>query len=213
MNELADELKMDPLQLRILNDAEKDEDKKMPFSSRHFRECFEVGAKKFGWEHRTQRSARCGATERSWAGDWPAQAGSRWPSLHSHRRIPRQRPRIRPLWDAGHRHWHIHDFRAGRAREDRHPTRSHRRGDRRQRAARRPHVRRLDGDWIRAERHARRRGSHQESAQVATAHPARRITKQARNLAFTEGRIHKKDQRRQTEPNLPTCCAWPASTD
>ena len=50
MNELADELKMDPLQLRILNDAETDEDKKMPFSSRHFRECFEVGAKKFGWE-------------------------------------------------------------------------------------------------------------------------------------------------------------------
>jgi xanthine dehydrogenase YagR molybdenum-binding subunit len=53
MNELADELKMDPLKLRILNDAETDEDKKMPFSSRHFRECFEVGAKKFGWEHRT----------------------------------------------------------------------------------------------------------------------------------------------------------------
>ena len=25
----------------------------MPFSSRHFRECFEVGAKKFGWEQRT----------------------------------------------------------------------------------------------------------------------------------------------------------------
>jgi len=53
MNELADELKMDPLKLRILNDAETDEDKKMPFSSRHFRECFEVGAKKFGWENRT----------------------------------------------------------------------------------------------------------------------------------------------------------------
>ncbi|MGC2614761.1 MAG: xanthine dehydrogenase family protein molybdopterin-binding subunit [Terracidiphilus sp.] len=53
MNELADELKMDPLQLRILNDAKTDEDKKMPFSSRHFRECFEVGAKKFGWDKRT----------------------------------------------------------------------------------------------------------------------------------------------------------------
>src|ERR1700739_1974902 len=53
MNELADELKMDPLKLRLLNDATTDEDKKMPFSSRHFRECFEVGAKKFGWERRT----------------------------------------------------------------------------------------------------------------------------------------------------------------
>jgi len=53
MNELADELRIDPLQLRILNDAAKDEDKNLPFSSRHFRECFEVGAKKFGWERRT----------------------------------------------------------------------------------------------------------------------------------------------------------------
>jgi xanthine dehydrogenase YagR molybdenum-binding subunit len=53
MNELADELKIDPLKLRLINDAEKDEDKKLPFSSRHFRECFEVGAKKFGWEKRT----------------------------------------------------------------------------------------------------------------------------------------------------------------
>ncbi len=53
MNELADELKMDPLQLRLLNDAEKDESKNIPFSSRHSRECYEVGAKKFGWDRRT----------------------------------------------------------------------------------------------------------------------------------------------------------------
>ncbi len=53
MNELADELNMDPMRLRMLNDAKTDEDKKMPFSSRHYRECFEVGAKKFGWERRT----------------------------------------------------------------------------------------------------------------------------------------------------------------
>ncbi|WP_109488302.1 xanthine dehydrogenase family protein molybdopterin-binding subunit [Occallatibacter savannae] len=53
MNELADELKIDPVKLRILNDAEKDEDKNIPFSSRHYRECLEVGAKKFGWEKRT----------------------------------------------------------------------------------------------------------------------------------------------------------------
>ena len=53
MNELADELKIDPVKLRILNDAEKDEDKNIPFSSRHYRECLEVGAKKFGWDKRT----------------------------------------------------------------------------------------------------------------------------------------------------------------
>ncbi|MGD0733973.1 MAG: xanthine dehydrogenase family protein molybdopterin-binding subunit [Terracidiphilus sp.] len=52
MNELADELKMDPLHLRLLNDADKDESHNQPFSSRHLRECYEVGAKKFGWEQR-----------------------------------------------------------------------------------------------------------------------------------------------------------------
>ncbi len=54
MNELAAALNMDPMQLRLLNDADKDEsDKNKPFSSRHFKECFETGAKKFGWEKRT----------------------------------------------------------------------------------------------------------------------------------------------------------------
>jgi len=53
MNELADELKMDPLHLRLLNEPEEDESTHHPFSSRHLRECYETGAKKFGWEKRT----------------------------------------------------------------------------------------------------------------------------------------------------------------
>jgi len=53
MNELAEQLNIDPLQLRLINDAEKDESTNTPFSSRHLKECFEVGAKKFGWEKRT----------------------------------------------------------------------------------------------------------------------------------------------------------------
>jgi xanthine dehydrogenase YagR molybdenum-binding subunit len=53
MNELALALNMDPLQLRLINDAAKDESNDMKFSSRHYRECFEVGAKKFGWDKRT----------------------------------------------------------------------------------------------------------------------------------------------------------------
>ncbi len=53
MNELAEELSIDPLQLRLINDAEKDESNNMPFSSRHLKECFEVGAKRFGWDKRT----------------------------------------------------------------------------------------------------------------------------------------------------------------
>ena len=53
MNELADELKLDPLQLRLINDAQKDESNNLPFSSRHYRDCLETGAKKIGWERRT----------------------------------------------------------------------------------------------------------------------------------------------------------------
>lgn len=53
MNELADELKIDPLQLRLINDAQKDESNNLQFSSRHYRECLETGAKKFGWDKRT----------------------------------------------------------------------------------------------------------------------------------------------------------------
>ncbi len=78
MNELADGLKMDPLKLRILNDAEKDEDKKMPFSSRHFRECFEVGAKKFGWERRT---AEIGSMKRDGKILGWGLAGASWVAL------------------------------------------------------------------------------------------------------------------------------------
>jgi xanthine dehydrogenase YagR molybdenum-binding subunit len=53
MNELADLLKMDPVQLRILNEPKIDESLGIPFSSRHLLECFELGAQKFGWSKRT----------------------------------------------------------------------------------------------------------------------------------------------------------------
>ena len=53
MNELADQLKMDPVKLRILNEPKIDESKNIPFSSRHIVECFELGAQKFGWSRRT----------------------------------------------------------------------------------------------------------------------------------------------------------------
>src|SRR6478735_896354 len=53
MNELADQLKMDPVQLRILNEPKIDESLKIPFSSRHYVECLELGGEKFGWAKRT----------------------------------------------------------------------------------------------------------------------------------------------------------------
>src|SRR5882762_6941450 len=52
MNELADQLKIDPVQLRVLNEPKIDESLGIPFSSRHLLECFELGAEKFGWSKR-----------------------------------------------------------------------------------------------------------------------------------------------------------------
>jgi xanthine dehydrogenase YagR molybdenum-binding subunit len=53
MNELADQLKIDPVKLRVLNEPKLDEGLGVPFSSRHLVECFELGAEKFGWSRRT----------------------------------------------------------------------------------------------------------------------------------------------------------------
>jgi xanthine dehydrogenase YagR molybdenum-binding subunit len=52
MNELADQLKIDPVKLRVLNEPKIDEGLGIPFSSRHFLECLELGAKEFGWANR-----------------------------------------------------------------------------------------------------------------------------------------------------------------
>ncbi|HET6977249.1 MAG TPA: xanthine dehydrogenase family protein molybdopterin-binding subunit [Pyrinomonadaceae bacterium] len=57
MNELADQLKIDPVKLRIMNEPKIDESKNIPFSSRHIVECFELGAEKFGWSKRTPEVA------------------------------------------------------------------------------------------------------------------------------------------------------------
>jgi xanthine dehydrogenase YagR molybdenum-binding subunit len=53
LNELADQLKIDPMKLRVLNEPKIDESLGLPFSSRHLLECYQVGAEKFGWSKRT----------------------------------------------------------------------------------------------------------------------------------------------------------------
>jgi xanthine dehydrogenase YagR molybdenum-binding subunit len=53
VDELAIALKIDPIQLRLLNEPDKDEGLNLPFSSRHYVECLKVGAEKFGWSKRT----------------------------------------------------------------------------------------------------------------------------------------------------------------
>jgi xanthine dehydrogenase YagR molybdenum-binding subunit len=55
MDELAIQLNLDPLELRLKNYAEQDEsfNPARPFSSKRLRECYQVGAEKFGWSKRT----------------------------------------------------------------------------------------------------------------------------------------------------------------
>ncbi len=52
MNELAHQLTIDPVKLRVINEPKIDESKGIPFSSRHLLECLQLGAEKFGWSKR-----------------------------------------------------------------------------------------------------------------------------------------------------------------
>ncbi len=52
LDELAVKLKMDPVQLRLVNYAEKDLGSEKPWSSKHLRECYEQAAERFGWAKR-----------------------------------------------------------------------------------------------------------------------------------------------------------------
>ncbi|TAA08625.1 xanthine dehydrogenase family protein molybdopterin-binding subunit [Pseudoxanthomonas winnipegensis] len=58
MDELAEKLAMDPVELRIVNDTQVDPNHpERPFSQRHMVQCLRMGADKFGWN---QRSAKPG---------------------------------------------------------------------------------------------------------------------------------------------------------
>ena len=52
MDEMAHELKMDPIEFRLKNYAEKDPEKDHPWSSKSLRECYRAGAERFQWNRR-----------------------------------------------------------------------------------------------------------------------------------------------------------------
>ncbi|MGJ7496292.1 xanthine dehydrogenase family protein molybdopterin-binding subunit [Variovorax sp. RT4R15] len=68
MDELAYALKIDPMELRLINYAEVDPESGKPFSSKALRECYRLGAKKFGWKNRKAepRSMRDGRLLVGW---------------------------------------------------------------------------------------------------------------------------------------------------
>ncbi|CAN5634522.1 xanthine dehydrogenase family protein molybdopterin-binding subunit [soil metagenome] len=80
MDELAIKLKKDPVAFRLAHDTLIDEEKKKPFSSRHLKECLEIGSQKFGWAKRTPEvgSMRKGDLILGWgvaAASWGAGRG------------------------------------------------------------------------------------------------------------------------------------------
>jgi xanthine dehydrogenase YagR molybdenum-binding subunit len=77
MDELAYALKIDPLELRLANYAEVDPESGKPWSSKALRECYRLGAEKFGWKDRKPepRSMRDGRSLVGWGmatGVWGA---------------------------------------------------------------------------------------------------------------------------------------------
>ncbi|MDX2681706.1 xanthine dehydrogenase family protein molybdopterin-binding subunit [Streptomyces sp. NY05-11A] len=55
MDELAHRLGVDPIELRWRNEPSEDESTNLPFSTRRLRECYDVGAREFGWHRRDPR--------------------------------------------------------------------------------------------------------------------------------------------------------------
>lgn len=57
MDELAEALGMDPIELRVRNEPATEPDSGRPFSSRHLVDCLREGARRFGWHQRDPRPA------------------------------------------------------------------------------------------------------------------------------------------------------------
>src|SRR5207253_9637356 len=52
LDELAYALKIDPVELRLLNHADTDLQQQKPYSSKHLKECYREAAERFGWKRR-----------------------------------------------------------------------------------------------------------------------------------------------------------------
>ncbi|GGA58401.1 oxidoreductase [Edaphobacter acidisoli] len=55
LDELAEKLNMDPVQLRLINYAEKNPENGKPWSSKHLREAYSQAADRFGWSKRNAK--------------------------------------------------------------------------------------------------------------------------------------------------------------
>src|SRR5437868_15056965 len=74
MDEIAHESGIDPVEFRLRNYADQDEHQNKPWSMKNLRECYERGAKKFGWSKRNPKPGSMrGPDGRKSASGWRQQ--------------------------------------------------------------------------------------------------------------------------------------------
>lgn len=73
IDELATQTGIDPVQLRFLNEPPFDQSVNLPFSSRSTRECYRLGAERFGWDRRDPRPGSM--TDGQWLIGWGMASG------------------------------------------------------------------------------------------------------------------------------------------
>jgi xanthine dehydrogenase YagR molybdenum-binding subunit len=82
MDELAEAACVDPLELRLRNEAECDQASGRPWSGKHLRECYLRGAERFGWAQRPMapRSLRRDGVQVGWGMATATYPGRRMPA-------------------------------------------------------------------------------------------------------------------------------------
>jgi xanthine dehydrogenase YagR molybdenum-binding subunit len=90
LDELAHALDLDPVELRLRNDADRDPHSGRPWSSRSLRECYVAGRERFGWERRSPRPAsmRDGRHLVGWGVATSTYSAGRWPAAATARLLP-----------------------------------------------------------------------------------------------------------------------------
>lgn len=97
LDELAEQLQVDPIVLRLRNYAQTDPDSGHPFSSKSLRACYEQGAQRFGWSRRNPQpgSMRDGDTLIGWGMASATYPTRRSPASASARLLPDGRLLVR----------------------------------------------------------------------------------------------------------------------
>ena len=128
MDELAERLNLDPIELRIRNEPAEDPERHVPYSSRHLIPCLREGARRFGWNKRQAKPGQ--VRDGRWLvgiGVAAATRGNPLVPIDGQRKARSGRDRHGADGDDGYRHRELHDPDADR------------RGDARCAAGRCPH--------------------------------------------------------------------------